>query len=160
MNRSSSAYDDDDDDGFRIYWEDEHWHIPANEWVPFVENNGDQFEMADRGIGFLRGALELPDGDIRTAEGQEKDDSDDSGDTIGAIGMGAVVNGMDAQTEGRLFADLYKVYGTAWQDKLDAVLVVSLAAAGVAGAAYYQQPWWLAVAIVAQLSYTLARKVT
>lgn len=154
MNRSSSGSDDYD-----IWWEDEHWHIPANEWVPFVENNGDQFEMADRGIGFLKGALELPDGDVRTAGGDDES-SDTTDDTIGDPGMGLVVNGMDAQTEGRLFADLYKAYGSPWQDKFDAVLVVASAAAGLAGAAYFSQPWWLGVAIVAQVSYTLARKVT
>lgn len=160
MNRSSNDCDDDDD-YHRPYWEDEHWHIPANEWVPFVENNGDQFDMADRGIGFLKGQLGIPEGVIQSSEdGPEATFEGDEGSTVGELGMGRVVNGMDAQTESRLFADLYAAYGTAWQDKLDAVLVVILAAAGIAGAAYFQQPWWLGVAITAQLSYTLARKVT
>lgn len=151
MNRS---FDDSDD-----YLEDEHWAIPANEWVPLIENNGDQFDMADRGMGFLQNLkMDSPEPAI---SGNVTEDGEDEGEnTIGEVGMGRVINGMDAETEVRLFKDLYEEYGSAWRDKFEAVITSLMVVAGIAGGAAIGGAEWLALASVAQLAYILARKVT
>ena len=56
MNRSSDDYEE---------YEDEWGERPAFEWIKHIEANGDQFEMADRGMGFLTLALKTPEGEIK-----------------------------------------------------------------------------------------------
>lgn len=152
MNRSF----DDSDDGVL---EDEHWPIPANEWVPLIENNGDQFDMADRGIGFLQN-LKMDSPEPAISDNVTDDGEDGAENTIGELGMGRVINGMDAETEVRLFKDLYKEYGSDWQGKFEAALTSLMVLAGLAGGTVIGGAEWLALASVAQLAYILARKVT
>lgn len=95
MNRSSDDYEE---------YEDEWGERPAFEWVKHIEANGDQFEMADRGMGFLTSALKAPEGEVTV------DESAESPTTVGAPGMGKVINGLDREEELALYRELHGAY--------------------------------------------------
>lgn len=97
MNRSSDDYEE---------YEDEWGERPAFEWIKHIEANGDQFEMADRGMGFLTLALKTPEGEING----DADGDAESPSTVGAPGMGKVINGLDREEELALYRELHRTY--------------------------------------------------
>lgn len=97
MNRSCDDYEE---------YEDEWGERPALEWVKRIEADGDQFEMADRGMGFLTSALKAPEGEING----DGDENAESPSTVGAPGMGKVINGLDREEELALYRELHGAY--------------------------------------------------
>lgn len=65
--------------------------------------------MADQGLGFLSGALfcSAPQSQINEADGATEGDDEN---TVGAPGMGKVINGLDSSSEKALFKELRAAY--------------------------------------------------
>ncbi len=110
----SDDSDDDDEFGDAIYSDltAPGYHVtwvPNNQWVSGQEMNQDSYTAADTGrpMGFI--PLTEHNASVETDESAGEESSDES--TVGQPGMGKVINGMDTETERKLFGELYDHYG-------------------------------------------------
>ncbi|MGD9670158.1 MAG: hypothetical protein AB7U75_14170 [Hyphomicrobiaceae bacterium] len=168
MNPSCVVCDDpeewDDEEGDPYPWEDE--EVPANDHIKDAENDGEQFFRADFGIGFLSSLNgREPDdveGSVFIDEEDEATEEEEEESTVGEVGWGKVIDGLDAATEFRLYQDMVKAYGLPWReyapDVMAYLILIGGAIAGYIEAEVIKSSLLLTTAWITSMVYIITRR--
>jgi hypothetical protein len=157
--------DEEEEEDEDVEYEEDGCSIPADEDIPQIENYGQQHELADIGIGFLSSHFsvdEQVEGDIFVDEDAEEEEEEEVESTVGTLGWGRVVNGMDAFTEKKLYEEFVKVYGIPLRQRIaDIVAITVISCAGVVGyfdASLDKSVIMMSLACLTCLVYIMTRK--